>query len=262
MRTKRKKSNISIVIPAFNEEKNLDNVVAKISSIAPKYTNKYEIIIVNDGSIDRTGAIAKKISRKNKNVRLIENKENKGLGFSFLRGARDARYEYVMLHFGDDDCPPASLSAVLSQLGKADIVIAYYTNFHLTKSWFRHILSISYTHLINYITGYTLHYYNGMSIHKTEHIKKMKDISPGLEAQAHMILNSLDKGVSFIEVAVINQERTEGVSSALRINSIINVVSWVLKAYLNHHVRGRGKKIKKLEDEGAKNIISEKGKSF
>lgn len=237
MTEKMTKKNITLVIPAFNEEKNIENVIKKIIQIVPKYCKDYEVLIVNDGSEDNTGKIADKITKKEKHVRVLHNQANKGLGYSFLRGVKDARFESVMLHFGDDDCPPASLISILSNQGKADIIIPYYTNFHLTKPWFRHILSISYTHLVNYITGYKVRYYNGMTLHNTQAINEMPSMTDGLGSQSEMIIYELQKGLSYVEIPVMNQERKEGVSSALRLKSVINVLIWLTKLIWRANVK-------------------------
>ena len=229
-----KQKRLSFIVPAFNEAGNIAHVARKINDIAPAYCRDFEIIIVNDGSIDATGKIADHLAKSNKRVQVIHNQQNRGLGYSFFTGVSKARFEQVMLYFGDDDCPTESLKAMLSHLGEADIIIPYYTNFHLTKTWFRHLLSISYTHLINYITGFTIRYYNGMSIHTTKLINQMNYASIGLEFQAESIIYLIKHGATYVEVAVTNQDRKQGASSALRLKSISSVTKFLIQLYLKY----------------------------
>ncbi len=100
--------NISIVIPAYNEERRIEPSLKYIISYLKKHFDKYEIIIVDDGSNDRTHEI---ISRyKNNNVKILRNELNKGKGYSVRRGILTAQYPLVL--FSDSD-----LATPIEELG-------------------------------------------------------------------------------------------------------------------------------------------------
>ena len=86
-------NNFSIIIPAFNESKNLDILLDEIIfNCADNYN--YQIIIVDDKSEDNTQNIIKK--RKEKNIKLITNSHNQGQSYSIYRGIREAEYENII----------------------------------------------------------------------------------------------------------------------------------------------------------------------
>ena len=101
--------NISIVIPAYNEEKRIINSLKKVSHYCKNNFKKYEIIIVDDGSRDKTYQIISKL--KIDNLKILKNKINKGKGYCVKRGILESRYSLVL--FTDSD-----LSIPIEQLNK------------------------------------------------------------------------------------------------------------------------------------------------
>src|SRR4030043_242488 len=91
---------ITIMVPAYNEEKNLEKAVAKYNRVARQFFKDYEILIFDDGSADKTGVIADRIASKNQRVRVTHNKKNVGLGYNYRTGFRLAKknYDGYVLH--------------------------------------------------------------------------------------------------------------------------------------------------------------------
>lgn len=86
---KKFKMTISIIIPAYNEELLIESTVGSISEFLVENFNEGEIIIVNDGSTDRTQAVLENLIAKNSgkiNLKLINNKQNRGKGYSIKQG--------------------------------------------------------------------------------------------------------------------------------------------------------------------------------
>jgi glycosyltransferase involved in cell wall biosynthesis len=73
-------SGISVFLPCYNEEGNLGNVVAALTPELSKLTDRFEIIIVNDGSSDHTGEIADALAGANPSVRVVHHRKNQGYG--------------------------------------------------------------------------------------------------------------------------------------------------------------------------------------
>jgi dolichyl-phosphate beta-glucosyltransferase len=107
---------LSIVIPAYNEEKRLE---ATLKSIKKHMKGTYEIIVVDDGSTDKTSEIALK-----NHVTLVKNHKNKGKGFSVKRGFLEAKYEYVLFSDADMATPIEEVDNMINTIKHADIVMA------------------------------------------------------------------------------------------------------------------------------------------
>jgi dolichyl-phosphate beta-glucosyltransferase len=94
---------LSIVIPAFNEEERIEKSLHEIINYLQKKDYSYEIIVVDDGSLDLTPDLVNSISRKNGNIRVLRNDVNRGKGYSVKRGVLASTGEYVL--FSDADLP-------------------------------------------------------------------------------------------------------------------------------------------------------------
>ena len=82
---------LSIVIPSFNEEARLPGTLAKISEYIRASNRETEVIVVDDGSRDRTCEKARAFEKEIRSLRVISNGDNRGKGFSVRRGMREAR---------------------------------------------------------------------------------------------------------------------------------------------------------------------------
>ena len=222
---------LSIVVPAYNEEKNIENVVSRVKKVAPVYCEDYEIIIINDKSRDKTGEIIDKLGKKDKKVRPLHNKINLGFGASYQKGLKNAQFEYVMLVVGDNTNPVYTLKKIISQIGKADIIVPYYTNFHETKTFTRYLISMTFTQLVNLITGLSFRYYNGISLHQTKMVHSIPDISTGFGFSAEILVYLVKRGATYRQVAVINEDEKADASTAFRIKNIINVAKSLHRLY-------------------------------
>ena len=101
---------LSIIIPAFNEEKRIPNTLLNLLNYLSAKSYKWEIILVDDGSTDRTSEIAKEII-KNNSLTVIKNHLNQGKGYSVKRGVLSSKGK--VLFFSDAD-----LSASIEDLDK------------------------------------------------------------------------------------------------------------------------------------------------
>lgn len=93
---------LSVIIPAYNEEKRISNTLLDVDKYLSKQDYSYEIIVVSDGSKDKTAAIVNKFSDLIKNLRLIDNKENHGKGWVVRQGLLEAKGRYRLFMDADN----------------------------------------------------------------------------------------------------------------------------------------------------------------
>ena len=86
---------LSVVLPAYNEEENVESAVEQVSAAAQQLGMDYEIILVNDGSADRTGEIARELMQRIPNFRLVEHYPNRGYGGSLKAGFAAAAKDLI-----------------------------------------------------------------------------------------------------------------------------------------------------------------------
>lgn len=98
-----KRPSLSIVIPAYNEEESLGYVLTDTLKDLPKAVFDYEVIVVDDGSLDKTPQIADSFAKKNKRVRVIH-QSNSGFNKAMITGLMAAKKDYVAyMHAGGND---------------------------------------------------------------------------------------------------------------------------------------------------------------
>ena len=89
---------LSIFFPFWNEEKNITPVVTKALSIAPTIARKYEVIIVDDGSDDKTLEEAEKLAKEEKAVKIVSHGVNRGYGAALRSGFEHSQYNYIVFN--------------------------------------------------------------------------------------------------------------------------------------------------------------------
>lgn len=112
--------NLAITIPVFNEEKTIEKVVVGWSSVLDQ--SEFDIILINDGSIDNTQTILSDLEKKIKNLVII-NKKNEGHGMSVIKGykyAVDNNYSYIFQTDSDDQFSPTDFEKFWSKRNRLD----------------------------------------------------------------------------------------------------------------------------------------------
>jgi glycosyltransferase involved in cell wall biosynthesis len=123
-----KVSSLTVFFPCFNEEKNIRPLVTAYLEVLPQIAGKFEIIIINDGSTDRTSEITRKLSRKYPQVKLINHLHNQGYGASIRTGINHAQFDWVFFTDGDGQYEPRQLLEFIPHTPEFKAIIGYRTN--------------------------------------------------------------------------------------------------------------------------------------
>ena len=94
---------LSVVIPCYNEERRIETTLQRILPFLREHTNAYEVIVVNDGSTDKTSEIVARFQHER--VRLLQNSKNEGKGYSVRRGVLEANYPWILFSDADLSTP-------------------------------------------------------------------------------------------------------------------------------------------------------------
>jgi glycosyltransferase involved in cell wall biosynthesis len=120
---------LTVAIPALNEEKNIESAIRAALETGAKVPElRLEIIVIDDGSRDRTAEIVRGVSQQHDNVRMIQNPENIGLGASIRRAIEAAGMEKFLFIPGDNDIPASTLDLLFRNAYAADVVMTYFHN--------------------------------------------------------------------------------------------------------------------------------------
>ena len=119
---------LTVFFPCYNEEANVTQTTLAAIKACERLVDDYEVIIVNDGSKDRTGEIADRLAAEFPHVRAVHNNPNRGYGGALQRGFKEATKDYVFYTDGDGQFDFSELDKVLPMITEYDIVSAYRMN--------------------------------------------------------------------------------------------------------------------------------------
>lgn len=124
----KKLKELSLFFPAYNEEGNLRRTVEKAIPVLKKVAEKFEVIIVNDGSKDQTGKIAEDLAKKHSFVKVVNHQHNRGYGGAFKSGIYNSQYEWIVFTDADGQFDFSEITKLIEKQEKtgADLVIGYY----------------------------------------------------------------------------------------------------------------------------------------
>lgn len=219
---------LSIIIPSYNEELNIKNVIDSIIEYSIITNNLFEIIVIDDGSTDRTFEISSEIAKKNCNIKVYKHDYNKGYGAAFWTGVLNAQGEYIVVIPGDGEGIVHETVYGIILLNDVDFVIPYIYNKE-NRSFSRRIISYLFTEIINLTFNTRLNYTNGSVIYKTSILRKIKLESRGFFFQTEILLRLIKSGYLYAEIPTFLSRRSTGVSKALSRLSLYNVVRDYLK---------------------------------
>lgn len=116
---------LTFFFPAYNEEENVEAVVREAQETLPRFADEFEIVIVDDGSRDRTGEIADRLAAQDPRVRVIHHRPNRGYGGAVRSGLEGPRHPYVFFTDGDRQFRLADLGLLIAEIAGADAVVGY-----------------------------------------------------------------------------------------------------------------------------------------
>lgn len=116
---------LTFFFPAYNEEANIEAVVAEALATLPAFAGEFEVVIVDDGSRDRTPELADRLAAGDPRVRVIHHRPNRGYGGAVRSGLESARHPFVFFTDGDRQFRLADLNLLIREIEHADAVVGY-----------------------------------------------------------------------------------------------------------------------------------------
>ncbi len=224
---------LTIFVSCYNEEELIENTLETIRQVMVELPLSYEIIIIDDVSKDGSAAKIEAYIAAHPEVNIVlrRNKHNKGLAQNYFDAAFLGKGKYYRLLCGDNSEPKESIKHIFSEIGAADILIPYYTSSE-GKSLKRQLVSKVYTLIVNAITGYHFHYYNGLAVHLRYNVMRWHPNTHGFGFQADLLCMLLDQGFSYKEIPIIMIEQRTGKSNAITLKNLLSVAHTLLEILL------------------------------
>jgi len=201
---------ISIAVPLHNEEGNVEPLYREIKGVMEKISVPYEIVLVNDGSTDRTGEILKRLKQKDHRLRVIELEGNFGEAAALSAGYRYSQGDWIVTMDGDGQNDPRDIPAFVQNLQRGYRAVTGWRRERQESYWIRVFPSRVANWMISQVTGVRVHD-NGCGL-KGYHASLVRGFS--IPHGFHRFLPALFgvKGKEVAEVRVKDRRRQHGTS--------------------------------------------------
>lgn len=214
---------ISVFFPAYNEEAHVKNTVLKAKRKLDVIAEKWEILIINDGSIDKTGDIADSLSKKDKRIRVINHSTNLGYGAALKSGFYGSKYSWIAFTDidGQFDFTEVDNFIYTQKQTNADLVIGYYLKRQV--SFKRKLNTFIWQTIVNILFGLSV---RDIDCAFKLFSKKVIETIPRLESKrgafisSEFLIKSKRRGFKIVEIGV-HHYPAKRVGTGSKLNVII-----------------------------------------
>ena len=229
---------LSVFLPAFNEEGNIKEVVVKTKKVLQEVAGKWEIVVVNDGSVDSTKKIVEDLQREDPRIKLVNHDKNRGYGASFKSGLYNSKYSWIAFIDSDGQFDFAEITKFLEKQKEtgADLVIGYYKKRQVSK--FKIITSKIWEFSVFILFGLKVHDIDcGFKLISKKVIDKIPPLvsERGAFISSELLIKAGNAGFKIVEVPVTHYPRLKGVGTGRNLNVIIKSFIDLLRLWKKLH---------------------------
>lgn len=228
-----KKIFVSVIIPVFNEEVTVGDIVTRTLKTLQQMDVIHEVLVVDDGSDDMSAAIAKEKKA------IVLREIHKGKGFALRSGFRNAKGTVVVTIDADGSHQPEEIPLILQSLieNRSDFVVgSRFANSETNKTKIPKINMIGnrlFNNLAGHLTGIKISdSQSGFRAIRAPLIKKMKLASYGYEIESEMLVKALRMGARVSEIPISFDQRTVGNSKLDPIRDGLRILYAIIASYL------------------------------
>jgi dolichol-phosphate mannosyltransferase len=226
------RAKLSIVILALNQADRIAETIGAILPVARMFLEDFEIILVDDGSIDATGSIMKGFASRDPKVRVTSNPHPMGDGFSLKTALAAANFDAITLIPGDGSFRADGIARMFRASGAADLVITYRDN-RSAQHFDRAVLSHLARLILNVISGFWLANHRSMIVYPVKWLREMPIETNGSGYQVCALISLLRLGLTYAQVPVSLNLAAKGPSRKVRLRDDLALIRTVISFFLS-----------------------------
>lgn len=227
------------MLPAHNEIGNLPAVITRTLDVLPSLVERFELIIVDDGSTDGTGALLDSIAADDPRIVAMHHPKNRGYGSALRSGFSVASGDFIMFMDADQQFDIADLTFLAPFIGDYDIVAGYRSR--RNDALHRIIYAWMFTTAMRIVFGIRQRDIDcAFKVFRAELLQSMELVSPGALLNSEILAKAQRVGATWVEVGVNHYPRTSGESSGGSAKVVFRamketMVLWkMMRAYAPH----------------------------
>lgn len=227
----KKLTSLSVFFPCLNEAGNLPGLIKQALEVMPGVANQFELIIIDDGSSDQTGAVAQELADKYPQVKLVAHAKNLGYGAALQTGFNQAQFEWIFFTDGDHQFDLSEITELVKHTPEFELVAGYRRQ---RAEGFRREV---YAKLLSLFAAlvFRLHLKDvdcAFKLVKADLVKPLSLFSNGAFISTELLYKLKKQGVEFNQVAVSHYSRKHGCPTGNKPLVMLRGMRDALKLYL------------------------------
>jgi glycosyltransferase involved in cell wall biosynthesis len=212
-------SGISVFLPCHNEEGNIERVVAALEFELPRIAQGHEIIVVDDGSRDRTGEIADRLVAANPRLKVVHHPLNRGYGAAVISGIRACSQPWTVLCDGDGQFEASDIARLTAKVPEYDVVVG--RRMHRADPLMRRVNGKAWTVLMRILLGIRVGDIDcGLKLFRRDLLEGIDLQAKGAMISAELMAQLAGRGARICEVDVHHLPRLTGEQSGASVKVI------------------------------------------
>lgn len=213
---------LSLIIPAYNEASNIGPVIRSLfEQFDGERIVDYELIVVNDGSSDATGEVAREFARKNARVIVVDHPVNRGIGAAIKSGLQVAKGDYICVSSADGEIAPEDIVQLYRLSDGIDMVTSARRRIKLQN---RNLISGVHNLLIRILFGYAMSGREGIYVVRKSLLDDAQIVSDTSLANLELLMHAARKAKSTRTGEITVRSRLSGKSKVANVRSIVRVM--------------------------------------
>jgi glycosyltransferase involved in cell wall biosynthesis len=229
-------SSLSVFFPAYNEQDIIAKTVESATRAISRLADDYEIIVVDDGSHDRTAAVVEDLARRDPHVRLVSHEGNRGYGAALRTGFASSRKELVFFSDADGQFDLSELSGLLTMLKRAPVVLGY--RIRRSDPLYRLFIAKVYNIVVRLTFGLRVRDIDcAFKLFRREVLQGVALESDGAFISSELLIKLKRKEVPMVERGVHHYPRTTGASKGATPAVILKTIRDVVQLRLGRPLK-------------------------
>jgi glycosyltransferase involved in cell wall biosynthesis len=223
-------TSLSVFFPCYNEQDNIERVVKSTLDVLTALKIDYEVIIVDDGSKDKTGETADKLAEKYEHVKVVHHSVNRGYGAALQSGFKAATKEYVFYTDGDGQFDSKELPMLFKYTADYDIVTGY--RIKRQDNLIRKLNAFCWTTMVNLLFGMKIKDMDcAFKLYKRRIFDDIKMASSGALINTEIFARAKNKGYKIFQIGVHHYPRTAGTQTGAKLSVILRAFKELFALY-------------------------------
>jgi len=221
---------ISFLFPAYNEEHNIRKSVEFASRVLNEVASEYEIIVVNDGSKDKTREVIDQLAREDGRVRVVHHEKNKGYGDALWSGIQAAKYDWLFFTDADLQFDIGEIKKFIDETSRYRVVIGYRAP--RKDSFMRLVNAKGWNWLVRLMFGLRVRDIDcAFKLFDRKILASLPLLTRGATMSAEILIRLMRNGIEWKELPVSHFPRTKGSATGAKPSVIIKAFKELFKLY-------------------------------